>query len=75
MCLGTVLRESLTQEIRAGDKDGIFVMVDAGHACRKNSYHTEHIALTLPNSFKRSWVLHKSMKPFGCDGIIVLIHR
>jgi hypothetical protein len=45
LLLKTSVRCALNDELHASDEDGICIMTDARHACRKNSYHTDHVAL------------------------------
>ena len=39
------VQNSLAEEISTSGEDGISIMTDARHYCRKNSYHTDHVAL------------------------------
>ena len=47
--IGLITRQSvqnaLVEEIVTSGEDGISVMIDTRHHCRKNSYHTDHEAL------------------------------
>ena len=47
--IGLITRQSvqnaLAKEISISGKDGISIMTDTRPHCRKNSYHTDHVAL------------------------------
>ncbi len=72
----SITRAIMEEQRQSKDETGITIMTDARHACRKNSYHSDHVALGMKthkvvkhpnNNEERRKKARKKHEAYGCS--------